>query len=268
MHESEALGAYAEKVREGTPMPHSHAVIVDDDDAIHWIEGQGLYAELILTSPKYNGVPCKAAVGGDMYYAAGGALHNRVIRRGEHVIVALVDGDPNGHAVIISRAPTTASNPASEVAFREITEKNLGRTNADLFGPGESWHVGLRGGGSLFLRVEDDGNVAINTKGGSFCYSAKSDAWQVKHRDGASVQVNSKAVTLKSPGARSWIEVRDDGIDIVSAGVTKLLGKNGLFLNVSTKDAATFKAQAVAYAISGPPGATPVGRSFSVFVGV
>lgn len=266
---SEAISALLQAAHKGTGVTLSHAIVAqeteDGEAPIYWVDGIGLYAELLLSSPRTNGARCRAAVGGDLFATStSGALHSRVLRKGDHVLVALVDGTPNGHAVILCRVPVQDMVPATESAFRELTEKNLTRyVNADVFAPGESWHIELTDG-SVFLRLTGDANLVINDPdGGSFAYSKASKAWQVKHGDGASLQVHAGGVTLKSPGAKSWIEVRDDGVSVVSAGTTKVFGGKGLFLNVSSKDALTVKAQGVGYG-AGVPSACAT----TVFVGI
>lgn len=237
MHESEALGAFARAMRNGLPVFLAQGVIPDEDGAIEWIDDHGLFAEVDLASEPFDGIRTKALVGGDLYSAAGGALHSRVLRRGEHVVVLLLEGDPRGHSMIIGRASTTASKPAGEVAFREVTEKNIARTNADLFGPGESWHVGIQDG-NLVIRLQGDAKFVINDPdGGSLCFAGAGKGWQLKHALGASIVLHDKGITLKSPSGQSFLELDDDGVRSYGAQHNKIDAGLLVAVNMKSTDA-------------------------------
>lgn len=206
----EAVAALHAAMATQAPVYLAHGQVADDDGAIEWIDGQGLYAEVVLATKPFHGERCKAAVGGALLDVAPGTLHSRPLHAGDHVLVALVEGTPGGHAVILSRVPTSATAPAEMVAGRAVTERNVSRTAFDLFGPGESWHVGLQGGGSMFVRFEGEGRLAfLMPDGATLAFDA--GAWKVRSKDGASVQVGP-AVTLRSPSGQSWLEVTDEGV--------------------------------------------------------
>lgn len=229
-HPAEALGKLGQKIRSGGSVFLSHGVVVDEDGAIYWVDGQGLYARVLLAGDPHDGTEVQAAVGGDLFSAAGGGLHSRPLRRGEDVLVALVEGDPRGSCVILSRVNTVASQPAKTVTFRTVDEGNVQRTAFDLLPDGCSWHVGLRNG-DLFVRLEKTGELVFNLPGGAvFCFSQDGGGWKLRSPKGSVAQVTDDVVQLKC--GQSFIDVSSSGITISSQGPVRING-SPLALNVS-----------------------------------
>lgn len=259
---NEALDALGRKILDGAPVYLAHAVVDDAPDAIHWIDGQGLYATVTLVTDPYHGSKSKAAVGGSLYGAWGGRFHSEPLARGEHVLLALVEGTPEGHAVLLSRVPVQASAPPTSAVFRLVNERNLARVTFDVFGDGESWFRGLKNG-SLFTRLEEDGAYTLQLPDGGVIDATKDDAqggWAIKLKTGAGATViaTAKGVALRSPSGASYVEVTDAGV-VLHGTIVKTEGTT--LLNVKPGDLPA--AQAALFG----PGAAAAAPSTSVMVG-
>ncbi|MBI2391508.1 MAG: hypothetical protein HYV09_18100 [Deltaproteobacteria bacterium] len=271
MHEAEALGLFANAIRRDMAIEFAHGVIADGEEAIHWVKGQGLYAEVVLASDPWDGATCKAAVGGSLFYATKrGRLHSEPIAAGDHVIVVLIEGDPNGHCVIISRASGAHAEPEAEVAFRGVHEINLTKHHFDKYEKG-SGHLIEYEDGSVFTRLKGKGNYTVKLPDGSVI-DATNDAvnggyqLKLKHAGGACVLVNANAVQLKSPMGTSWLQVSDKGIDLVGPYVRT---KSLTFLSLDKEVGDAPGLQGVAYGRPWPtaPAPEPSGHSTRVYVG-
>lgn len=213
---SEGMQAMQKDIEDRTPKRQSMAQIVDEPDAVFWRDGFGLYAHVVFCGYPHDGVEGCFPVGGDLFSADDGALHLRVLKRKQRVVVLLLEDSPNGHGIIVSRATTQDSNPVVSAGFRKLAG-NFDRHNFDVYGDGEDLHVETVNG-SLWFRVNKSGNFTINTPdGGSLAYSDDAKAWKVKSGGGASVTVGAAGVSLKSPDGGSFLEVRNDGIFINGA---------------------------------------------------
>jgi hypothetical protein len=259
---NEALDALGRKILDGAPVYLAHAVVNDSPDALHWIDGQGLYAVVTLVTDPYHGAKCKAAVGGALYGAWGGRFHAEPLARGEHVLLAMVEGTPDGHSVILSRVAVEASAPPANAVFRLVNERNLARVTFDVFADGESWYRGLTNG-SLFTRLEGEGAYTVQLPDGGVIDATKDDAqggWAIKLKTGAGATVltTSKGVALRSPDGANYVEVTDAGI-VLHGTVVKTEGMT--LLNVKPGDVPAAQA-----ALFGPTAATAA-PSTSVMVG-
>jgi hypothetical protein len=259
---NEALDALQRQILAAAPVYLAHAIVDDDAEAIHWIERQGLYAVVTLVTAPFHGAACKAAVGGSLYGAWGGRFHAEPIRRGEHVLVALVEGNPDGHAVVLSRVPVEGSAPPSSAVFRLVNEQNLQTITFDVFEDGGSWYRGLKNG-SLFTRLESSGNYTVQLPDGGVIDATKDDVqggWAIKLKTGtgATVLATAKGVTLKSPNGKNYLEVTDAGI-VLHGNVVKTEGLT--LLNCKPGDVPV--AQTALFGTGGPA-AIP---SMSVFIG-
>jgi hypothetical protein len=255
---NEALDALGRKILDGAPVYLAHAVV----DEIHWIEAQGLYAVVTVVTDPFHGTKCKAAVGGSLYGAWSGRFHSEPLVRGEHVLLALVEGTPEGHAVVLSRVPVQASAPPSSAVFRLVNERNLERVTFDVFGDGESWYRGLKNG-SMFTRLEGEGAYTVQLPDGGLIDATKDDAqggWSIKLKTGAGATVLATAtgVALRSPDGASYLEVTNAGI-VAHGPIVKTEGTT--LLNVKPGDV-----PAVQAALFGPSAAAAA-PSTSVMVG-
>jgi len=254
-------------MRKGQPVNLAQGVIAEGDEAIHWIKGQGLYAEVVLATEPYDGTPCKAAVGGSLFYATKrGRVHSEPIASGDHVIVALIDGDPNGHCVILSRVPGTHAEPGEQVAYRGVNEINLSNHYFDKHEKGGS-HLIEYEDGSVFTRMVGSGNWTLKLPDGSVIDAqgnplTNSYDLKLKQSQGAAVILSAKGVQVKSPSATSWIQVDDTGVTIAGPRVVT----QGITLLSMSKEAADTPAtQGVAFGTPGTVG--PSGHSTRVYVG-
>jgi hypothetical protein len=267
---NEALDALEKKILARAPVYLAHAIVDDDAEAIHWIDGQGLYAVVTVVTDPFHGSKCKAAVGGALYGSWGGRFHSEPLRRGEHVLVAMVEGGPDGHAVVLSRVAVQKSAPPSNAVFRLVSEQNLEHITFDVLADGESWYTGVTNG-AIFTRLEGDANYTVQFPDGGVIDATKDEAQggyaiKLKTGSGATVLATSKGVSLKSPNGKNYLEVTDAGI-VLHGKVVKTEGLT--MLNVKPVDAPPMRA--VAY--GGPPNpiptspAPPIAFSAGVFVG-
>lgn len=241
---SEAMGAFEKKIRDSTPMQVSQGRIADETEdgepSVWWVEGFGLSAEVILVG-RLNDTRVRAVVAGSLFDAHGGGLHSRPIKKGDNVLVALLEGgDPNGHAVIFSRVQTTFHPPAGECAFRKVTEANVQTDAFDLFPDGEGWRIGLKNAG-MFIRLEgESGDFAVAAPDGTSISIVKDEAnggWttKLKNGNGAVMMATAKGVSLKSKNGLNFIEVTDEGV-FIQGKTTKVMGKDGVYLNTKAGD--------------------------------
>lgn len=260
---SEGVGKLEKEMDEGRPVYLAHGVIVDDDDAIHWVKGQGLYATVVL-SGKFDGARCKCEVGGSLFSASPrGRIHSEPLASGDHVIVALVEGDPRGHAVIISRNVNASSPPtADDVAYRGLHEVNLAKHHVDKYEVGASRFEELENG-SYFMRMKGKGNWTVKFPDGSVIDATQDPVRggvqiKIKHGGGACVLVSGTGVQMKSPSGGSWLQVDDAGVVIASDKVVRTQGVTMLDMKAGA-DAPV--GQSVALCTVGPSGPAVFGSS-------
>jgi hypothetical protein len=246
---SEGMQAMQHDIADRAPKRQAMAQIVDEDDAVFWRDGFGLYAHVVFCGYPHDGVEGCFPVGGDLFSADDGALHLRVLKRKQRVVVLLLEDSPNGHGIIISRATTQDSNPVVSAGFRKLAG-NFDRHNFDVYGDGEDLHVETVNG-SLWFRVNKAGNFTVNTPdGGSLAYSDDAKGWKVKSGGGASVTVGAAGVCMRSPNGLNFLEVTNDGVKI-NGKTTRIDGRGALMLNMGATDTPS-PLQAVAYSVAGP----------------
>lgn len=232
----EAIDRLGQKVLDGGKVYLAHGLILDEAGAIFWVDGQGLYARVILAGDPMDGIETQAAVGGDMFSASGGGLHSRPIKRGEHVIVALIEGDPRGESVIVSRVSTVASQPAGQVSYRTVNESNVQRTAFDLLPDGVPWHIGLKNG-SLHVRLEESGDMVFQMPDKAVLVYSNGVGWKIRSAGGSLMMCTDDVVQLKSRGGQSWLEIKDSGIQIMTSGGAVQINGQTLMLNMKSGDA-------------------------------
>lgn len=262
---AEAMLALGQKTKNSAAIYVAQGQIPDEEDAIRWVPDQGLYADVVLTVPvKMNGVRTVALVSGDMFSCFNGAMHNRPLRKGEHVIVVFPEGNPNGHAIIVCKAHTNESAPGATAGFRNVTEKNMLKHNVDRFADGEDWHVETNNG-SIFFRIKTDGTFQVQSPDGShLCFAKKDDGnfgFKVKHAAGTLFQLSGQAVQMRSPNGNNFIQVDDEGV-FMQGNVVRTKGLT--LLNMDKEDVPA--AQAVATSPPGVPSNVVTG-SKTVFAG-
>jgi len=270
---ADALALLEQKIRAGLPVPLSVGFIARNENAIRYVARQGLYSRVVLSGGVWDGETCDAAVGGALFFAtARGRFHSEPIAPGEAVLVALVEGDPAGAAVIVSRYSTTdaAADPEEEVGFRPVHEVNLSNHHVDRMTPGADVYVDLVRG-SYFMRLQEVGDYTIRAPDGTVVNLLQDDAnggWsaKLKHATGACVLVSGAGVRITSPDGESYLQVDNAGVAVRTPGRFKT--EAGLvFLNVRETDAALLPTAMCAY--RGPLVPTPLvtAPSATVFIG-
>lgn len=260
---NEALDALEKKILGRAPVYLAHAIVDDDSEALHWIDGQGLYAVVTIVTDPFHGSKCKAAVGGALYGCWGGRFHSEPLRRGEHVLLAMVEGNPDGHAVVLSRVSVQKSAPPTSAVFRLVNERNLQKITFDVLGDGESWYTGVTNG-AIFTKLEGDAHYTVQLPDGGVIDATNDPvqggyAIKLKTGAGATVLATSKGVSLKSPNAKSYIEVTDAGI-VLHGTMVKTEGLT--LLNIRPGDTP------VNAAVACGPGGVATKGSTSVYAGL
>jgi hypothetical protein len=231
----EAIDSLEKKTRSRTPRAYSTGVISTDAGSIYYVDGIGLYAEVVLTGPEFDGLRARCSVAGPYFMpGATGALHTRPPALGDEVLVALVEGTVDGHCVIIGPNPNSHTPPPNSssdpVAFRNVTGVNLLTTAFDRFGPGISWNTEIQDGILLF-RLKGKGQCLIAHENGTSIMLSSAGA-KMKHTGGAFVQVDGSGAQLMSPSQTSCVAVTDAGVCITgpviqTQGYTVLNAKPG-----------------------------------------
>lgn len=263
-HAASAIGGLLAKAKEGEGLPFVWGIIPDEADAVHWIKGQGLYVEAVISGGEFDGQRVKASVGGNLYGSFGGRFHSEPLKAGEHLLIALVEGAPDGAAVAFTRIPVEDSAPPDQAAFRTVTEANLKRFLFDVLPDGIGYSATVQNG-SIYVRLIDASDFTIQTPDGG-AIAVVEDKIQggyqikIKHGGGAVLLVTGTGLELRSPNGKSYVQVTDAGVVLHGAKFVKTEGVTLLAMDPTKGD--TVVGQSAHY---GTPG--PGASSSRVFVG-
>jgi hypothetical protein len=269
-----AIDLLQKKILEGVPLTLSIGFVANEPDAIRYVAGIGLYSRVTLAGGVWNAEPCDAMVAGSIFFAtARGRLHSEPLSPGDPVVVALLDGRPDGVCCILSRANFAGTVPEGvEIGHRPIHEVNLSNHYFDRYPSGSDRYVDLVKG-SCFVRLNEAGNATLQTPDGGTVDAVEdtvNGGWtfKIKNAGGAVAIVSKAGVRLASPDGQTYLQVDDDGITARSPGRFKT-ECGFVLLNIKPEDAPQIPARLCAYRGSLIP-TTPVASiapSKTVFIG-
>jgi hypothetical protein len=221
------------------------ARVVDESPTFVWQEGDSNGITVgcsILTGP-FTGCEVRALVACPL----GGGLEVRPLRKGQRILLDLLDGRVDGLIVASAGVPGGKEDPIpSVIAGVPLTSSTLedkGQTAAGTADAPRSWlrappkGIGLRDylrGGIAVTRLKgkqsdffsgwvvsaDDGAVVQMSWNGL----TESYGFQIKDKQGAQLSVNDGIAALISPDGKTRIEVSNDGVLISSTGKVQQFG--------------------------------------------
>ncbi len=221
------------------------ARVVDEEPTYVWQEGDSngiTVAAMLLTGP-FVGAEVVALLAAPL----GGALQVAPFRRGQRILVDLLDGRPDGLCVATASVPggredpippSIAGVPLDSKGLEEqgsAAKNNATQPRAVLFAPpkgighreyyrGAIKVVRLKGQQSDFfsgfvVSADDGTTIQMSWNGATNGYGV-----QIKDAKGAQLSVGDGAAALVSPDGKSRIEVSDGRVFITSNGQTQVFG--------------------------------------------
>lgn len=291
---TEDVGALAEALEQD---PHDGgqarcwkalARVVDDEPTYVWQEGDsnGMTVRAMLLTGPFVGAELVAMLACPL----GGALEVSPFRKGQRILIDLLDGRPDGLCIATASVPGGKEDPIpTSIAGVPLdgeglenqadpTQNNATRPRAILFAPpkgighreyyrGAIKVVRLKGKQSNFfsgfvVSADDGTTIQLSWNGATESYGV-----QIKDAKGAQLSIGDGAAALVSPDGGSRLEVSNGRVFITSDGQTQIFG-SPITLNHGPADGVPTPATGGAVvAKAGGPIAGAVAISKSVFVG-
>lgn len=264
------------------------ARVVDDAPTYVWQEGDsnGMTVRALLLTGPFVGCELVAMLACPL----GGALEVSPFRKGQRILIDLLDGRPDGLCVATASVPGGREDPIPQAIAgvpldseglenqADPTQNNAARPRAILFAPpkgighreyyrGAIKVVRLKGKSSEFfsgfvVSADDGTTIQLSWNGATSSYGV-----QIKDSQGAQLAIGDGAAALVSPDGKSRIEVSNGRVFITSDGQTQVFG-SPITLNHGPADGVPTPATGGAVvAKAGGPIVGAVAISKNVFVG-